>query len=356
MTRSCSNEICHCSVSGTSLFHFWNTQRLPSDTVRIAFTSLETILVRPKTRGSEWEIWRVPSNMFWLLEDLRLETPFRHIPPGPLVSHADAVERNHRLCTEVNWDPQCKFTLRRSFSFFVSFRSRACHWHTHTKLSVMSNRGSLMDPPSDMESQFSVIQGWDLQYSAWPLLLRMRVIRSWFGPGTTKYKEWHAPLVFGCAIKEWSFRRFTYGNLVTTFTSSKQKDADDKTVPARASAPERARSIAVSSRNNASRVPVAIAVMKPHDPVYGRYSSLPSCSIGSSDGRCVQRAGTYSTSADDGGLLGVPRSRVRLSKLYPNHEWVSSDLPNTCLKASHLWSAYAFEWTFMHVCLSTHPV
>ena len=211
-------------------------------------------------------------------------------------------------------------------------------------------------PPSDMESQFSVIQGWDLQYSAWPLLLRMRVIRSWFGPGTTKYKEWHAPLVFGCAIKEWSFRRFTYGNLVTTFTSSKQKDADDKTVPARASAPERARSIAVSSRNNASRVPVAIAVMKPHDPVYGRYSSLPSCSIGSSDGRCVQRAGTYSTSADDGGLLGVPRSRVRLSKLYPNHEWVSSDLPNTCLKASHLWSAYAFEWTFMHVCLSTHPV
>ena len=49
-------------------------------------------------------------------------------------------------------------------------------------------------------------------------------------------------------------------------------------------------------------------------------SSLPSYSIGSSDGRCVQRAGTYSTSADDGGLLGVPRSRVRISKLYPNHE------------------------------------
>lgn len=30
-------------------------------------------------------------------------------------------------------------------------------------------------------------------------------------------------------------------------------------------------------------------------------------SIGSSDGRCVQRAGTYSTQADDLRLLGIPR-------------------------------------------------
>ena len=50
-----------------------------------------------------------------------------------------------------------------------------------------------------------------------------------------------------------------------------------------------------------------------HDPEQILAKTL----IGSSDGRCVQRAGTYSASVDDGRLLGVPRSRARISKLYP---------------------------------------
>ena len=62
---------------------------------------------------------------------------------------------------------------------------------------------------------------------------------------------------------EWSFRRFTYGNLVTTFTSSKWPSLDDFLVPS------------------------CCCQLPESNPK----ASL-SHSIGSSDGRCVQRAGT----------------------------------------------------------------
>ena len=62
---------------------------------------------------------------------------------------------------------------------------------------------------------------------------------------------------------EWSFRRFTYGNLVTTFTSSKWPSLDDFSVPC------------------------CCCQLRESNPK----ASL-SHSIGSSDGRCVQRAGT----------------------------------------------------------------
>ena len=39
-------------------------------------------------------------------------------------------------------------------------------------------------------------------------------------------------------------------------------------------------------------------------------------SIGSSDGRCVQRAGTYSTRAHYSRLLGIPRSRSKIAIIY----------------------------------------
>ena len=73
--------------------------------------------------------------------------------------------------------------------------------------------------------------------------------------------------IFESAIKtldyEWSFRRFTYGNLVTTFTSSKWPSLDNFSVPS---------CCCQLLRSNPK-------------------ASL-SHSIGSSDGRCVQRAGT----------------------------------------------------------------
>jgi len=46
----------------------------------------------------------------------------------------------------------------------------------------------------------------------------------------------------------------------------------------------------------------------------------PDHSIGRSDGRCVQRAGTYSARADDPRLQGIPRSRGKIASLYPQHE------------------------------------
>jgi hypothetical protein len=46
----------------------------------------------------------------------------------------------------------------------------------------------------------------------------------------------------------------------------------------------------------------------------------PDHSIGRSDGRCVQRAGTYSAQADDLCLQGIPRSRSIITKIYPQHD------------------------------------
>ena len=46
----------------------------------------------------------------------------------------------------------------------------------------------------------------------------------------------------------------------------------------------------------------------------------PDHSIGRSDGRCVQRAGTYSARDDDPRLQGIPRSRGKVASLYPHHE------------------------------------
>ena len=43
----------------------------------------------------------------------------------------------------------------------------------------------------------------------------------------------------------------------------------------------------------------------------------PDHSIGRSDGRCVQRAGTYSVHVDDIHLLGIPGLHVKISKRDP---------------------------------------
>ena len=43
--------------------------------------------------------------------------------------------------------------------------------------------------------------------------------------------------------------------------------------------------------------------------------------IGTSDGRCVQKAGTCSAQDDDLCLLEVPRSRSTIAKIYPKHDF-----------------------------------
>jgi hypothetical protein len=48
----------------------------------------------------------------------------------------------------------------------------------------------------------------------------------------------------------------------------------------------------------------------------------PDHSISSSDGRCVQRAGTESAHADDVCLLEIPRSSSIFTWNYPHHGWV----------------------------------
>ena len=55
--------------------------------------------------------------------------------------------------------------------------------------------------------------------------------------------------------------------------------------------------------------------------------------IGSSDGRCVQRAGTQSTRADDSRLLGIPRSWEIIASPNPYHEWGSTGFPALSGKA-----------------------
>ena len=63
----------------------------------------------------------------------------------------------------------------------------------------------------------------------------------------------------------------------------------------------------------------------------------PQCSsdhsIGRSDGRCVQRAGTYSTRADDSRLQGIPRSRLIIPIIYPQHDASSKDFPRLSAQA-----------------------
>ena len=89
-------------------------------------------------------------------------------------------------------------------------------------------------------------------------------------------------LLFLC---HWSFRRFTYGNLVTTFASSKHKRW----------------MIFPQSQS------LEIMVLPFH--IY--------CSIGSSDGRCVQGAGTQSIQAVDLHLRGIPRSKRIIPSVCP---------------------------------------
>ena len=52
-------------------------------------------------------------------------------------------------------------------------------------------------------------------------------------------------------------------------------------------------------------------------------TNSPTHPIGRSDGRCVQRAGTYSLHVNDMRLLGIPGLRVIISKCDPNQRTVS---------------------------------
>ena len=49
-------------------------------------------------------------------------------------------------------------------------------------------------------------------------------------------------------------------------------------------------------------------------------NNLPSFSIGRSDGRCVQRADTYSAQINDSHLLDIPRLKTQFQKNYPLHD------------------------------------
>ena len=51
-------------------------------------------------------------------------------------------------------------------------------------------------------------------------------------------------------------------------------------------------------------------------------TNSPDHPIGRSDGRCVQRAGTYSARVDDSRLQGIPRSRCTIAIIYPQHDAV----------------------------------
>ena len=67
--------------------------------------------------------------------------------------------------------------------------------------------------------------------------------------------------------------------------------------------------------------------MPPCDGISTSLNSSPSHSVGSSDGRCVQRAGTYSTRDDDSHLQGIPCSREIVPSLCPKREGVSHGYP-----------------------------
>ena len=49
-------------------------------------------------------------------------------------------------------------------------------------------------------------------------------------------------------------------------------------------------------------------------------NNLPSFSIGRSDGRCVQRADTYSAQINDSHLLDIPLLKTQFPKNYPLHD------------------------------------
>ncbi len=61
---------------------------------------------------------------------------------------------------------------------------------------------------------------------------------------------------------------------------------------------------------------------------------LTQASLGWSDGRCVQGAGTYSPRDDDARLLGIPCSRGRVAALDPNYGRVSG-LPSPFEVGTH---------------------
>lgn len=67
-------------------------------------------------------------------------------------------------------------------------------------------------------------------------------------------------------------------------------------------------------------------------------------SIGNSDGRCVQRAETYSMHADDVRLLGIPRSRRIIAIVDPQHDSVSQNSQRS-LARGHRVSPYAQDTT-----------
>ena len=64
---------------------------------------------------------------------------------------------------------------------------------------------------------------------------------------------------------------------------------------------------------------------------------LPCHSIGRSDGRCVQRAGTQPERADYSHILGIPRWRRTISTINPHYEKPSFDC--TILRRQHVFLA-----------------
>ena len=72
---------------------------------------------------------------------------------------------------------------------------------------------------------------------------------------------------------------------------------------------------------------------------------LPDHSIGRSDGRCVQRAGTQSERADHPHILGIPRWRITISIINPHHDGRSVD----CIIHSR-------QHTFLSECISVARV
>ena len=159
-----------------------------------------------------------------------------------------------------------------------------CNSHQLSRLAA-----SFIDPRAEWSTVGSV------RYSSFV------IFRSPFTRFFTLQRATHAALFRSHMIHtfQWSFRRFTYGNLVTTFTSSK-----------------RSSSIAFSSEAQLAKAGLGD----------NRTTSLGR-SIGSSDGRCVQRAGTQSTRGHDSRLLGIPRLRVTITRLCPDHDRDSSRSP-----------------------------
>lgn len=103
---------------------------------------------------------------------------------------------------------------------------------------------------------------------------------------------------------KWSLRRFTYEDLVTTSPSSKLQDSNK------------------FLKSNHSRVNTLWSPLLVFTDVLSPRSSSQN-SISRSDGRCVQRAGTYSRCINDTSVQGIPCSSAIIAKHYPHHEIVS---------------------------------